>query len=282
MSERSSGPAESEPVATAPPGAASVHVEAGQPDPAEAGRSHPTETGQPDPIEAGQSHPIEASRSNRIEASQPDPIEVGDGPFPLTEPAGDDEATLKPKSRTRSILLAGLLAVGVAGAVAAGITAYQIVSEKDATLTPPTDLGGLKVDDSENGRNTSDYLTTALSAEVSLDRTVGAVYRDAADQRKGVLLFGGTGLIWSPGNDLESAFDLIADDQGSVTDVHDVPAGGLGGSMKCGQTITADGQMPVCGWADHGSLAVGLFPSRSEDEAAKLLRDFRDVAQKRN
>jgi hypothetical protein len=242
MSERSSGPVESEPLAPAPPEDASAPVEAGQ----------------------------------------PAPIEVGDGPFSLTESPDEDETTPKPKSRTRTILLTGLLAVGVAGAVAASISGYQVLSQKDATLTPPADITGLKIDDSENGRNTADYLTTALQAEVDFDKSVGAVYRDAADPKKGVLFFGGTSLIWNPSGDLDSAFALIADDQGSVTGVHEVSAGNLGGTMKCGETATADGEMSVCGWADHGSLAVGLFPGRSEDEAAKLLRTFRDVAQKRD
>lgn len=242
MSERSSGPTESDPMTTSPPSEPSAQVDAGQ---------------------------------------APDrPIEVGDSPFPLTG-SDDSEPASRPKSRTRTILLAGLLAVGVAGAVVVSITGARIYSQKDATLTPPAEISGLHVDDSENGRNTADYLTTALSAEVDLDKTVGAVYRDAADPQKGVLFFGGTALIWSPGDDLDSAFTLIADDQGAVTGVHDVPAGDLGGTMKCGATKTSEGAMSVCGWSDHGSLAVGLFPGRAEDEAATLLRGFRTVAQKR-
>ena len=34
------------------------------------------------------------------------------------------------------------------------------------------------MDKSENGRQTAEYLTTALSAEVDLDKAVGAVYTD--------------------------------------------------------------------------------------------------------
>jgi len=35
--------------------------------------------------------------------------------------------------------------------------------------------------------------------------------------------------------------------------------------------------MTVCGWADHGSIAVALFPGRTLDEAADLMRQMRDV-----
>ena len=60
------------------------------------------------------------------------------------------------------------------------------------------------------------------------------------------------------------------------------PAGKLGGTMKCGTTVTDDGNMSVCGWADHGSLALAMFPNRSQDESAKLLVQIRDASQKRN
>ncbi len=254
MSERSGRPTEPEPMAPAHTGDASAHVEGGA----------PTRPAPEKPIDMAQ------------------PIEVGDGPFRLTSPEEDeDDKASKPKSRTRTILLGGLLAVGLAGAAAFGVTGWRVLSQKDATVTPPAELSGLRADDTPDGRATADYLTTAISAEVNFDKTVGAVYRDAANPEKAVLFFGGTALIWSPGSDLESAFNLITDDQGSVTDVHDVSAGGLGGTMKCGATATADGDMSVCGWADHGSLTVGLFPGRSEDESASLLRSFRDAAQKR-
>jgi hypothetical protein len=66
-----------------------------------------------------------------------------------------------------------------------------------------------------------------------------------------------------------------------VTGVHAVPAGTFGGTMKCGTTRTDDGEMPVCGWADHGSVALAMFPQRSEAEAAGILREIRDRAQTR-
>ena len=41
-------------------------------------------------------------------------------------------------------------------------------------------------------------------------------------------------------------------------------------------------QPAVCGWADHGSLALAMFPGRSEGDAATLLSQIRDATQKRN
>ena len=208
-------------------------------------------------------------------------IEVGGDPFPLTGAGAEDEKDEKaPPSRTRRIVLTSLLTVTLAGAAALGYMGWKITSEKDATLSTPAEVAGLRLDTSEDGKSTADYLRTALSAEVDLDHAVGAVYQGQGGQS--VLFFGGTGLIWTPGSDLDTAFDLISDDQGAVTGLHEVPAGKLGGTMKCGTTVTDDGNMPVCGWADHGSLALAMFPNRAEPAAAKLMAEIRDTVQTRN
>jgi hypothetical protein len=181
--------------------------------------------------------------------------------------------------RARKIILAGLLAVTLIGLVMIGITGWRIMSQKDATLVAPPRVGDLLLDDSADGRSTADYLQTALSATVDLDHAVGAVYRDR--RGRNVLFIGGTALMWRPAKALDAAFGLVADDQGAVTGVHSVAAGALGGTMECGTTRTDDGEMPVCGWADHGSVAMAMFPQRSESEAAGVLREIRNAAQSR-
>ncbi|MEV6494154.1 hypothetical protein AB0M20_36865 [Actinoplanes sp. NPDC051633] len=213
-------------------------------------------------------------------ATEPEDIESARPIVLSDEPdEGSDESR---KIRARKIVLIGLLvvvAIGLAGLAVAGL---RINSQKDATLNPPTSIGRLALDQTEAGKTTADYLTTALAAEVDLDKTVGAVYSDTGAPDKTVLFFGGTALIWSPENDLDSAFDLVADDQGAVTGIHEVDAGSLGGTMKCGATATAEGDLTVCGWADHGTLALALFPSRPEAESATLMREIRDATQSRD
>jgi hypothetical protein len=210
--------------------------------------------------------------------TEADPVEITPEPFALAEPTG--ERTSGPRSRTRTIVLSSLLAVGLAGASVIGYAGWRIASQKDATLAVPTKVAGLTVDDSEDGRATGDYLQTALSAEVALDDAVGVVLTD--ESGKDVLFFGGTTLIWMPESDLKTAFGLISDEQGAVTGLHDVPAGPLGGTMKCGTTRSSGADMPVCGWADHGSLALAMFPDRTEADAATLFEEIRSAAQKRN
>jgi len=209
-------------------------------------------------------------------AARPGPIDIGTVERPEEEPAADAP---RPRRRLRLIILIALLTVAVAGAAVLGYTAWQISAEKDAKLTTPATVGTLTLDESENAKSTAEYLQTAVAAEIDLDETIGAVYQDAGD--KNVLFFGGTALFWTPENDLDKAFDLIADNEGAVTDLHKVEAGPLGGTMKCGTTKSDTGNLTVCGWADHGSLALAMFNNRSEQEAAPLLRQLRDAAESR-
>jgi hypothetical protein len=215
-------------------------------------------------------------------SSDPAPFEINQQPFSLTGSDDDEhsEPEERPRRNVRRIVLIALLAVGLAGAGALIAAGWQIRSQKDATLTAPAQIGTLRLDSSEDGKSTADYLQTALAAEIDLDKAVGAVYTDAGNHN--VLFLGGTGLIWSPDSDLDTAFGLISDNQGAVTGLHDVDAGKLGGTMKCGTTKSDDGDLPVCGWADHGSVALAMFPDRSESDSAALLLQIRDAAQTRN
>ena len=225
-----------------------------------------------------------SERPGQLPQPEAEPVEIAPEPFALTEPAADapiaDAPAPAPASRIRTIVLSSLLGVGLTGAAIIGYAGWQIASQKDATVVIPPSVGGLSLDSSAEGRSTAEYLQTALSAEVALDHAVGAVFTDGSANN--VLFFGGTAVIWTPGSDLESAFALVSDDQGAVTGLHDVPAGPLGGTMRCGTTKTDEADMPVCGWADHGSLALAMFPGRSGDDAAKLFREIRNAAQTRS
>jgi hypothetical protein len=205
------------------------------------------------------------------------PIDIG--PVELVEePPVETSAS---RRRLRLILLVTLLVVAVAGLAVLGYTAWQITTQKDATLVAPTQVGTLRLDESDDAKSTADYLQTALAAEVDLDKTVAGVYQDSAASGKDVLFFGGTTLIWTPESDLDTAFNLISDNQGAVTDLHDVSAGHLGGTMKCGTTKSDSADLTVCGWADHGSLALAMFTNRTPADSATLLRQLRDAAESR-
>lgn len=216
-----------------------------------------------------------------LELSADDTDNADESPFRLTAPVDEPTPAAAPANRrTRTIVLSSLLVAALAGAVTIGWFGWQVNTQRQTNLSTPTKIGTLALDDSEEATATADYLQSALSAEISMTKAVGAVYTDSAE--KSVLFFGGTTLLWSPESDLDSAFSLVSDDQGAVTNLHEVDAGPLGGTMKCGVTTSSDGDMTVCGWADHGSLALAMFPNRLEPEAAPLMRTLRSAIQTRN
>jgi hypothetical protein len=209
------------------------------------------------------------------------PFEI-DEPFDLTvrgdEPRDEEEP--RRRSPIRRVVLLILLVVALAGLGTLGYTGWEIGSQKNASLSTPDTIGNLRLDTTDDGKQTAEYLQTALNAEINLNQTVGAVYSDGSG--RSILFFGGTATIWSPETQLNNAFGLISDKQGAVTGLHKVDAGKWGGTMKCGTTKSDNGNLTVCGWADHGSLAVAMFPNQPESAAAPLLRQIRDATQTRH
>ncbi|MFF5176124.1 hypothetical protein ACFY3U_26345 [Micromonospora sp. NPDC000089] len=222
----------------------------------------------------------EAHLTERELIGGPEPVELTEEPIRLTnhDPA---DTPRRPASRRRRIALAAALAVGLAGATALGVAGWRIAREKDTTLVAPEKVAGLTRDDSDRARSTADYLRSGFAADIDLNGSFGTVYRDPADEKKAVLLFGGTTLLWQPERDLDSLFGLMADETGRVTGLRKVPAGPLGGVMKCGTTSGDGGDFAVCGWADHGSVAMAMFPNRPVEASAGLFRDIRDAVQTR-
>lgn len=200
---------------------------------------------------------------------------------PPGEPLEEPEESSPRSRRTRRIVLGSLLAVGLVGAGFMGSVGWRVYQQKDADLAVPQEVAGLRLDQSERAQETAEYLRTAIGARIDLDRSIGVVYTDPASAERSVLLFGGTTLIWTPGSDLDTLFDVLADDTGAVNGLHEVDAGDLGGVMKCGESVAPEGNTTVCGWADHGSVVLALLPNRTQDEGAELLVKIRDAIQTR-
>ncbi|MER7335637.1 MULTISPECIES: hypothetical protein [unclassified Micromonospora] len=211
-----------------------------------------------------------------------EPIDLTDEPIQLSnrDPEHATERRAK-RSRRRQVAWAVAALVGLAGAATIGTAGWRVAQQKDADLTTPDRVAGLTRDDSERARSTSDYLRSGFAADIDLDSSFGTVYRDPADDKRSVLVFGGTTLLWQPERDLDSLFRLLTDETGKVTGLREVPAGRLGGVMKCGITSGDGGDFAVCGWADHGSVVMAMFPGRSVDDAGGLFRDMREEMQTR-
>lgn len=212
----------------------------------------------------------------------PDPVDLTDEPIHLSrrDDAYDPEGK-RPMSRRRRVALTVALVAGLAGVGALGAGGWRVLQQKDTSLATPVQVAGLTRDDSERARSTADYLRSGFAADIELDRSFGTVYSDPADAKRAVLVFGGTTLLWQPERDLNSLFGLMADEAGKVNGVHEVDAGRLGGVMKCGTTSGDGGDFAICGWADHGSVVMAMFPGRSVDDSAGLFRRIREGIQTR-
>lgn len=211
----------------------------------------------------------------------PEPVDLTDEPIQLSRRDPGQEPERRPVSRRRRTALAAALVVGLAGAGTLGVGAWRVLAQKDTHLDAPQTIAGLNRDDSEQARSTAEYLRDGFAADIELDRSFGTVYRDPVDAKRSVLIFGGTTLLWQPERDLNTLFGLLTDETGKVTGLHKVDAGRLGGVMKCGTTSGDGGDFAVCGWADHGSAVLAMFPGRSMDDSAALFRQLREGIQSR-
>jgi len=188
----------------------------------------------------------------------------------------------RPIWRVRNLVLVGVALVLLIAAVLYGPTTWQVVRQRSTTISTPDQVAGLRRDQSDGAQETAEYVRDAVASSTRLNKSVGAVYLDPSSDSRTVIFVGGTAVFWTPTNVLDEVFQLITDDTGGVSGVRNVDAGPLGGVMRCGTTATPDGDMAVCGWADHGCVAVALFPSRGVDEAAKLIGQMRPAIQHRD
>jgi hypothetical protein len=197
--------------------------------------------------------------------------------------AGTTEASEKPALFRRLLfaVLGVFLLVLVIIGVIYGPTFWRVYQQRDTTVTTPKQIGALHLEESEGARDTAEYVRAAAASAVEFESSFGAVYTDQGSESRSVIIVGGTATLWAPEPSLTEMFNLIIDENGSVTDLRDVNAGTLGGLVRCGKTATPDGDMSVCGWADHGSIAVALFPNRTVDEASKLILDMRTAMESR-
>lgn len=202
------------------------------------------------------------------------PEEDGDGPTVSLAP--------RRSSHARRIALGAALLVGLSGATVLGVAGVRIAQQKDAMLRPPDAVANLRLDDSDSAVETAENLRTALAAGIDLDETVAVVYSDPAGGNHNVFFFGGTALLFSPERELDEVLTLLGDPGSDAAGMRRFAAGSLGGVMKCGTVTVPEGEMSACGWADHGSVAVAMFPERNVEQSAVLMRQLRGATQTRS
>ncbi|MFB9178710.1 hypothetical protein ACFFX1_11270 [Dactylosporangium sucinum] len=205
------------------------------------------------------------------------------GLFRSTDEHEDEEREEAPRSglpiKRIAIVCAAIAGVAVlVSGIVYGPTVLRVLQQSDVELRSPDQVGAFTLDKSDDAKDTAEYVRDAIATEVNLDASVGLIYKDQAGS---VILVAGTARVWKPEESLKDAFAVVADDSGGVGNVHDVPAGDLGGTVRCGVTTTQDGDLTVCGWADNGSVGVALLPGRQPADAAKTILDLRQAVEHR-
>ncbi|GAA1795890.1 hypothetical protein HC028_18670 [Planosporangium flavigriseum] len=229
--------------------------------------------------QAGAQAPPPADETGAIEVFLPADVTAAD---PVDSVDSSDAAAVGERPawlRRRNVAVIGIAAAVLVLTAVAGPIAWDAWRHDNVEITTPPRIAGLVLDDSQGAHETIDYLRLAVETGVSLNKSTGAVYADEAGHSRSVLFVGGTGPVGSPDAALTKTFLLISDNNGDVEGVRSLPPGPLGGVMKCGSTKTDTGAMAVCGWADQSSLGIAMFPNRSVDQSAELLRGMRKVMQ---
>lgn len=180
--------------------------------------------------------------------------------------SGDDNSTGRDSggSTTPSNANAGASAAASSPAAAAG-------AEYPARIILPRTLAGMTMLDDPQLTKTANDTASKLKSTTNADSAVAGYYAPNGDITRTVGLVGVATQVRNPDAELRSAFSSTL----TVSDVSDVDPGPLGGIMRCGNTSTNGTAFAVCGWADGGSLAIGIFLNRSLTDSAALFRQIR-------
>ena len=150
-------------------------------------------------------------------------------------------------------------------------------AEYPARIDLPTTVAGLTKVDNATLNKTANDAAQKVKTATNADSAVSAYYAPNGDLTKAVGLVGATGRITDPEGELDDAFSSDL----ATSGVEDVDPGPLGGLMRCGTTASNSQTLSVCGWADGGSLMLGIFANRSATDSADLFRQIRAAVLKR-
>jgi hypothetical protein len=161
-----------------------------------------------------------------------------------------------------------------------GVTLWgkTYVDQYPASIAAEADVPGLARSKDDARQKTADSLLGKVESEQWDEASYSVLYTDS--RSRGTTLLATTRFIVDPEKDLTARFaDLTGELK--ITGDAEVDAGPLGGYKRCGTGSLNGRGVAVCGWADHGSLAVAVFGNRSVDESSALLDTIREAVLKR-
>ena len=139
--------------------------------------------------------------------------------------------------------------------------------------TDSTVPGFTRINDA-SAKKAADQLQKTLTSDHLDESGFTVAYQDATNKQQRVLVFGATRFITDPSRDLEASLRKLAT-KIQVSDVREVDPGVFGGEQRCG-TARMDGRAAtVCGWSDHGVIAIAVFQGKQLDAAATATQNIR-------
>jgi hypothetical protein len=155
-----------------------------------------------------------------------------------------------------------------------GVTLWgrPFVAEYPAGIVADADVPGLSRSTDAARQRVADQLLGLVESEQWDEQSVSVLYTD--ERRRGATLLATTRFVYDPEKDLAAGFTRLSQ-QLKIKNETVVDAGELGGFGRCGTGTLNNRGVALCGWADHGSLAVLVTAGRSVDETAQLMGTVR-------
>jgi hypothetical protein len=138
------------------------------------------------------------------------------------------------------------------------------------TLKAPATIGTLKKSsDQSRAQTLNSQLTKA-----GLENPFAAVYQDTKNASRQVVIWGGTGAIFSAGGaqaQLDSFFSSAGGQLGGAKPAA-VEAGAIGGKAECAKSGLSGAKISICAWAGTDALLGFIFNAVEPDAAAAQMR----------
>lgn len=147
-------------------------------------------------------------------------------------------------------------------------TQYPASVQADATVP------GLTRTNDTAAKKAATDLQKALTSDHLDESGFTVTYQDAGNKQLRVLVAGATRFITDPTRDLEASVRKLPPAL-QVGAVRDVDPGVFGGEQRCATARYDSRSAAVCGWADHGVIALAVFPGKSVEQAASLTQNIR-------
>lgn len=188
-----------------------------------------------------------------------------------------------PVKKRRTGLIIGVVAAVVALVACSGITIAAVkfgsdhkgsslggTSTKPVSLTAPGTIGTLK---KSSDQSQAERLNGAMTS-AGLEHPFAAAYQDTKNSGHRVVIWGGTGSIFSAGSpeqELDSFFTSVGNQLGDAKPAT-VDAGAVGGKAECAKSGASGMRLSICAWVGSDALLGFIFNNVEPDAAGTQMR----------